>query len=472
MSNTKNITSNDLVSKYMKHLLITFGMPETYLYKIEFLYKPNIDELTSLCANGKVCVLIKPSSCILDKIAVKQKVNKEILFSREKINLFSSSSIFKTLHSAVGYECSEPRSSVLKSSSDGMVAWFWSELLNKNLLVIGTDLFHDLMRFHQGDENRCGTNNKQTATWGFDSERPMYLYEEQIDRQKPHERYADNWCNLLADTISAKLSVTLNSVLPNNAKGAVIITGDDDQAYLETYHKQQKILRGTPITYFMHPLTKHTKKTITELIASGNVDLGLHPDALDNPEKYAEIFSEQVDWFKNKFNVPPFSVRNHGFLNDGYWGHLNAWLQGDIKFSSNIPGLDGTVLTGSLLPARVIHNNILTDHWSILTAIGDGLIFVNKIDDKKGSEYIYSLADSIRSSQMPGVMVFNLHPQNIELTKHLHYAVLDLIKDGFVPMTIREAHDWFSKRKEPNRDTQFTKWVKKNISYKFHKIFT
>ncbi len=142
----------------------------------------------------------------------------------------------------------------------------------------------------------------------------------------------------------------------------------------------------------------------------------------------------------------PRSVRNHGFLNDGYWGHLNAWVKNRIEISSNLPGVDGTILNGSLLPARVSREGLLTEHWSILTAIGDGVRFAMGKSGPESAQCIFDLADAIKSSQLPGVIVVNFHPQNVAETHEMHAAVIELIHNGFVAMTMGECLDWFSER--------------------------
>ena len=134
---------------------------------------------------------------------------------------------------------------------------------------------------------------------------------------------------------------------------------------------------------------------------------------------------------------------NHGFLNNGYWNHATAWMAHGVIGSSNLPGFDGQILNGSLLPAPLSLDGQLTDHWSILTAIGDGIVFVNNWDDRRSAQCIYELADRIRSSGVPGVIVLNLHPENVEKTRGMHEAARAVAKSGFVAWTLSECFDWF-----------------------------
>ena len=238
------------------------------------------------------------------------------------------------------------------------------------------------------------------------------------------------------------LRVTPGPLLPGGARGALVITGDDDQAFLDKYAEQRQILHGLPCTYFMHPLTKHTRRTVREMF-DGRVDLALHPDALDEPASYPQRLIEQANWFNAAFGRAARSVRNHGFLNDGYWGHLPAWQAAGIEFSSNVPGVDGTVLTGSLIPTRVLADQVLTSHWSVLTAFGDGMVFALGMTDADAGEHMRSVGRELLQSPIPGVLVVNLHPQNVAETRAMHEALCAMVEDGFVPWNMAECLRWF-----------------------------
>jgi hypothetical protein len=173
------------------------------------------------------------------------------------------------------------------------------------------------------------------------------------------------------------------------------------------------------------------------------IDLGIHPDALETPAEYGALLKEQCDWFRRLTGKPPDSFRNHGFLNDGYWRHLPHWLDEGVRISSNLPGLDGRVLNGSLLPARLAYDDRLTNHWSILTAFGDGMIFALGMTDAEAGARVHHLAGKVIESGIPGIIVLNLHPQNVAETRAIHRAALDVIDDGFVAWTLRDCLNWF-----------------------------
>lgn len=322
--------------------------------------------------------------------------------------------------------------------------WLWVAHGDGGFLLVGTALAADLVRYRQGDPAAVAAG-QTSELWGIGGERPVYLYEAQLDGESPHERFADAWACLLAHALAARLGVSLKPILPDYAPGALVVTGDDDQAYLEKYAEQQALLAETPVTYFLHPQTRHTAETLRGTLSHPGIDLQLHPDALDAPSSYDERFATQAAWFQELVGRKPAAVRNHGFLNDGYWGHLRAWRRGGIRISSNLPGVDGRVLNGSLLPARVAMGSELTEHWSILTAIGDGAQFALNRTPQAAAACIFDCADRIRSSGVPGVIVINLHPQNVTETRLMHQAALEVIQAGFHPWNLAQCLDWFER---------------------------
>lgn len=339
------------------------------------------------------------------------------------------------------------------SDSDGAAVWLHRKMDSAaSIIFVGTDLASDLLRYRQGDP-AAAYNRPTEAKWGFAGERPNYLFEAQLAGEDVRERPADWWCEVLADALERLCGQARSPMLPNGAPGAIIVTGDDDQAPLHRYDQQRQVLGSLPITYFLHPLTKHDKYTLRQLKDGRRLELGLHPDALESPGKYTCLFSEQAKWFKQLTGQHTCTVRNHGFLNEGYWGHATAWLDHGVKGSSNLPGLDGSVINGSLLPACLTLGDRLTEHWSILTAVGDGIVFVHGWDDARSGKCILDLADRIRESGVPGVIVINLHPDNIEKTRGMHNAVLKVVQDGFVAWTLSECFEWFGRKSEPRART-------------------
>lgn len=398
-------------------------------------------------AQGTIVVALLPDESFLSLAGLKEQRRQlppeSLTFAVNSV--IARRSDLKTLHDYRAYYY-QSAGLVVISASDGSPVWVWVPIGRGGFLVIGTDLAGDLLRYRQGDPARAHDRPTE-AQWGIAGERPNYLFETQLAGEDGTVRHADHWAMVLAETLSRLSGEPLQDILPGGAPGAIVITGDDDQAALDKYDEQLTLLEDIPITYLLHPLTRHTRKTMRAMQKRNpNVDFGIHPDALDAPEKYDVLMANQVVWYRELAGESALSLRNHGFLNDGYWGHLDSWLLHGIRISSNLPGLDGRVLNGSLLPARMVWNGCLTDHWSILTAIGDGVRFISGMSDMDAANRVRAVADRIRSSRLPGVMVLNLHPQNVSETRAMHEAAKEIIASGFVAWNLRQCLEWFDSR--------------------------
>ena len=336
--------------------------------------------------------------------------------------------------------------SVACRTEDGRACWSWARIGSTPVLVVGTDLGGDLVRFRQGDPGQVANRNHEMK-WGIAGERPNYLFDEQIAAESGCVRQADVWIATLVDAIRLGTGIVPSPILPGGVPGAVVITGDDDQAFLEKYDEQLALLSGLPVTYLLHPKTRHTPKTIASLRRrSPAVEFGIHPDALDAPGRYPELLDDQVRWYRQLIGEGPRCVRNHGYLNDGYWGHLRPWIANGIRCSSNIPGVDGRIVNGSLLPARVVEGGRLSEHWSILTAVGDGMVFALGMSDAEAAARVLGIGSAVRASGIPGVLVLNLHPQNVSETARMHEAARSLVEDGFAAWTLGQCIEWFAGR--------------------------
>jgi len=399
----------------------------------------------AFAANGGVAIAVLPEAAFCGAFGVTQMPAASqvpaILAYRNDVQPHWAR--LRTLHPHLVFH--HAASLVVVADQANQAVWLWLPVGDGGILFVGTALAEDLIRYRQGDPAK-EKSRPVDPIWGIPGERPLYLFEEQIQGEEPAERHADNWAMALAQFVANRLHKPLLPILPGNAPGAVIITGDDDQAYLEKYDEQLKLLGETPITYFLHPLTRHTPGTVKTTLRKPWIDLGIHPDALDAPTRYGALLKEQSAWFKRLTGEPAISLRNHGFLNDGYWKHLPHWIKAGIKISSNLPGMDGRVLNGSLLPARLAYNGSLTDHWSLLTAFGDGMVFALNKSDADAADRIRGLANQIVANGIPGIIVLNLHPQNISETRKMHHAVLEIIDAGFHPWTIKECLTWFCHR--------------------------
>lgn len=455
----------DLGSSIVLHHLVLFGWPDRATPRICLLDHPRADAVSVAriaLAGGRTVVALSPDTAFCSAFDVEDASHPvgdaPALFSIPSPHRSSTlgrlvrrlsrtpepaSRRLRTLYPWLRFQgqAGEP----ILCDPDGAAAWWWLPANESGVLFIGSDLAGDLLRYRQGDPSAAARQGDRER-WGYAGERPNYLFEAQRSGEPLATRHADEWAWFLSRSLADRAGVALDPILPGGAPGAVVLTGDDDQAALACYREQLEVIGDAPITYFLHPLTKHTPETVRSLLKRPGVELALHPDALDAPDVYEHLFREQAEWFNSLAGRPPRAVRNHGFLNRGYWGHLRSWLDADIDISSNIPGLDGTVLNGSLLPARVAFDGRLTEHWSILTAIGDGVLFAGGLGPKRAAECVFDCANRIKSSGIPGVMVLNLHPENISRSRSMHIAAIEVCRAGFIPWTLGECHRWFSSR--------------------------
>lgn len=451
--NVDLILHKDLEKEVILHQMRLFGVPSianrddiTPGESALFLWRPDREAVATAIKHatvGRNIVAYMPEVSFAEGIGVVVSEEEEspAVFTFEDKS--GQEHRLRTLHKYRTFRRKTKYVHHLIGTSNATV-WGRVNIGNGAIVLVGTQMAYDITRYRQGDPAQVDSLERQSSRWGVDGERSVYLYEKQRAGECPHERHADLWGFSLANVLEDLTGQKNHSILPWGVPGALVITGDDDQAFLEKYEQQLKTLEGRPITYFLHPKTRHTRRTLKAIRKRSRIDLALHPDALDAPNRYGELLHAQCAWFKRLTGHTPLSVRNHGFLNEGYWGHAIAWMVQGILFSSNIPGLDGTVLNGSLLPARLAIDGRLSEHWSILTAFGDGMISALGMSDQEASDRILQLGNDIRKSKLPGVIVLNLHPQNIDSTQMMHQAALDLIDSGFIAWTMKDCLEWFA----------------------------
>jgi hypothetical protein len=426
----------------LQHLARLFGLtPRVFDAGLICLVAGGPEAATAVQGKSALVVVLEPDAAACARLGITASAHPatpEVFVAADRSSLRMSS-----LHAYHSYSSADGAGRPVVRDLAGRPVWIEVEREDRRWLVVGTALAADLQRFRQGDPTRAG-DRSASAKWDFAFERPNYLFESQLQGLDVRIRHADHWCEAFAAAVAGIVGIPRRPILPGNAPGAIVITGDDDQAYLEKYAAQQVALGGLPITYLMHPQTRHDSRSVRKIFGLRRVELGLHPDALETPSEYATLLAEQSRWFEARFGFRASSVRNHGFLNDGYWGHLPAWRAAGLRISSNIPGLDGKLLNTSLMPGRVLFEGALTEHWSVLTTFGDGMVFALGLSDAAAAARIGDCAAGIRDSRLPGVIVVNLHPQNIDSTRRIHEVLREIARMGFVTWTLADCWRWFS----------------------------
>ena len=267
----------------LKHHLRLFGLRN--LDRVEIVVGGNWRVIDPKLKDGGVVIVLKPSLLFLEEGGIKSTYESAgvLEFDREK-----AWGPLRTLHRVLTLH--HDKAEAIARSKKGSPVWVKFDVLGGTLFLIGSDVVADLVRYRQGDPAAANQKDKTSRLWDFDMERPVYLFEKQLEGLHSHERPADVIAMGLVTAISSALGVSPRPLLPDGAPGAVVITGDDDQAYLEKYKEQLEVLGELPITYFLHPSTRHDKNSIKSMLGSSNIDLGLHPDALDAPEDYGRLF--------------------------------------------------------------------------------------------------------------------------------------------------------------------------------------
>ncbi|MCI0380647.1 MAG: GNAT family N-acetyltransferase [Gemmataceae bacterium] len=293
----------------------------------------------------------------------------------------------------------------------------------RRILLVGLNLVEEILRHTQGDPKQA-RKGQGAACHGYAHERAEYLFEPQLLPEFRSTPWADRLGFAIVRALARATGWPLVEPLPGGARGLVLLSGDDDQAALACYREQLELVGDFPITYFLLPFTKHTPQSLAALPST--VEFGLHVDALDHPDRYEEICARQADAVRDLTGKEVRTVRNHGFLNRGYLGHVRAWQDNGLALDVNYSGLDGTALCGSFLPFRVrLSDGSWSSHLSLLSAFGDGMLFIKKWTQEQACRRIEAVAKQVETTD-PGVLVFNMHPENIGLTRKIHKAIMSL----------------------------------------------
>jgi glycosyltransferase involved in cell wall biosynthesis len=391
----------------------------TETVSVIFVDQPNVAGLDGLCLKGE------PAGGFL-------YAPRETWFARRLL-------CYRSLLPHVSFSGKGVRPIWVTKSGRTVIGW-WERNGTRHLLI-GLRVAEEIVKYTQGNPNKV-VFVKDKTMWGLPGhERPTYLFEDNIVRGHEMVPWADRLGYLLARLLAGASGLPLIGPLPKGAKGAVLLTGDDDQAFLEKYDEQLALLAGFPISYFMLPHTRHTPETLARMPDS--VEYGVHIDALPDPGAYEEICKKQTDAVRELTGRPLRSVRNHGHLNRGYWGHLPAWEECGLTFDLNIRGIDGTCCTSSYLPFRVRRQDgSWSSHIALFSTFSDSMFYMQHWQTQQQIVCVTGLADQIEAVD-PGVIVLNLHPQNVGDFHHLHQTVMALgRREGWVALGVQSYLDW------------------------------
>lgn len=306
--------------------------------------------------SGQVQVVLSPSVAFCKTLGIDFH---ERPMTSTPFVLANETAIWSQLRSLHNYRTFEASPKVdcepILLDPDGGAIWLWLPIGEAGILLIGSRLAEDLVRFRQGDLVQAESNQSRINLAPGSKQPDDYLYQDQIKGGGKYNRQADWLSRALAGLLSEWTGIPLSPLLPNNAIGIVVVTGDDDQAALDKYKMQRKLL-------------------------------------------------------------------------------------------ANLTGIDGHVMNGSLLPARVSNGDMLTGHWSVPTSISDEVFFAFGMSPHQSLDCVLDAAEAIWMAKLPGVLVVNLQSHNLEKTKPIQDIILALSHAGFLLWNIQDCVNWFNSR--------------------------
>ena len=255
------LNSTDIATQVIRHHIRLLGIRRDEILVIDKPDASKIAQVKSACAAASPVVISNPDLAFCEAFSVDSDSGSS---PQRVLSLsFDSNNRWSRLRTLHDYSCFNHIEGIpLVKDENNSSVWLWTPEGQSGIIWLGTQLADDLTRYRQGDPARA-QNRHDEAMWGFSGERPLYLFEEQLGDEAPDERHADWWAMALVRSLEKFGGIAKDPILPRNAPGAVVLTGDDDQAMLENYARQLNIIGDTPITYFMHPKTQHTTETMS-----------------------------------------------------------------------------------------------------------------------------------------------------------------------------------------------------------------
>ena len=378
----------------------------------------------------------------------------------------SAAPIYRALFPHVSF--SGPGLTPIWTTPSGATVIGWWTVGGQRHLVVGLDVVEELVRYTQGDPSKVATCMDKTM-WKHSGlpaalapERSTYLYDDHVLPGYELTPWADNLGYCLASLLAIASGLPLFGSLPGGARGGILLTGDDDTAQLEKYDEQLRLINEFPITYFLLPWTNHTAETLARLPKT--VELGVHVDALEQPKDYGVRCREQTAAVTALTGRHIRTVRNHGHLNDGYWGHLSAWEECGLTLDLNTRAIDGNCPTGSYLPFRVRRaDGTWSMHFSLFSTFSNSMYYIQKWPPDTQIQNISAVADRIERSD-PGVVVLNFHPQNISDTRDIHKAVIEIgRRPGWIALGADSFVHWLTKTSQVRLHVTSTKLLLRSV---------
>jgi len=290
---------------------------------------------------------------------------------------------------------------------------------------VGSNVADEIIRFRQGDPSLPRPDIEYQLH--KICERPQYRFECILERERAHLPEADLWGWWFAQCVW-KLAGRPPRFwpLPAAERSVVLFTGDEDECDPELVERQVALFgeQNIPFTLFATMRSQLDEAAIKRFSAE-RVKYELHPVVDSDPDNYEPIFAQQMQWFEKRFGTSARAVRNHMHLHKGYIDYSEVWERYGIVMDFNYPGSDGTVLNGSLLPMqyRSVDGRWLTTYAQI-TLFADSL-FAKLTASEARARVKKTFA--IMNDGLPGAVVFNFHPFNIEISAPFLQSIMKWI---------------------------------------------
>src|SRR5262245_30642583 len=181
------------------------------------------------CSESLCAIFVEQADGIdLPNLHVKDETGGQLHFSSKR-GFFRRPAAYRALLPHVSFSGDVVP---IWQTAKGRTVLGWWEWRGRRYLLVGLRVVEELVRYTQGDPARASHSGNRNL-WGASHEQPAYLYEGQVAAGHELEPWADRLGYALSELLANMSGIPLVCPLPRGSSGAVMITGDDDQAWLE-----------------------------------------------------------------------------------------------------------------------------------------------------------------------------------------------------------------------------------------------
>ena len=205
------------------------------------------------------------------------------------------------------------------------------------LVIFAYDLPECVMRLRQGEPERKGL-----IPDGDSIPRPCHLYSGTSAGDAGWIPYADFHCMLLGDVVRRLLSVPVPSFwrLPADAPGALILSGDDDDATTEMREWEMRDVEamGGKMSLYLLPGRSKCEPEDVERWRRRGHEVSVHPDLVPerpDAERMLAKLRQDIAAFKKRWRGEARTVRMHCVAWPGYTEPAEVLEEMGVRMESN-----------------------------------------------------------------------------------------------------------------------------------------